>query len=213
MSRPVVVIGAGGHCRVLLDALKLLGRKVYGICDKDASKAGDRIAGVLILGTDEEVTRFSCDAVELVNAVGSIGPTAARASIYKRFSRMGYRFATLVHPAAVIASDARLGEGVQVMAGAILQSGAVVGENSIINTKASVDHDCVVGSNVHLAPGVTLSGNVTVGDGVHLGTGASAVQGVSIGCNSVIGAGAVVLTDVTEAVLAYGVPARQIKTI
>jgi len=210
MNLPVVVIGGGGHCRVLLDALRLSGREVLGICEKDPTLFGDRIRGIPILGTDDEISRFECSDVELVNAIGSVGSTALRAALFCKFRGLGYRFATVIHPSVIIASDVTMDEGVQVMAGAIVQTGSHIGMNSIINTRVSIDHDCVIGTDAHLAPGVTLSGCVRVGSGVHIGTGAIVIQGIEIGRNSIIGAGSVVLRDVAEAIKVFGVPARQI---
>lgn len=209
MNLPLIVIGGGGHCRVLLDALRLSGREILGICDKDPSRFGGRIMGIPILGTDDEIYRFGCDAVALVNGIGSAGSTVLRATTFRTFRCLGYRFATVIHPTAIIASDVTIDEGVQVMAGAIVQTGARVGMNSIINTRASIDHDCVIGTDVHLAPAVTLSGGVTVGNGVHIGTAATVIQGIDIGHDSIIGAGSVVLRDVGAGVTVFGVPARQ----
>ena len=195
---------------MLLDALSLTGRKVLGICLADPSRIGEAIRGVPVLCTDDEMVRFGCDAVELVNGIGSVGSTDVRASLFRKFRSLGYRFSTIIHPSAIIASDVTLEEGVQVMAGAIVQTGSRIGLNSIVNTRVSLDHDCVIGADAHLAPGVTLSGGVKVGDGVHIGTAATVIQGIEIGRNSIIGAGSVVLRDVGEGVTVFGIPARQV---
>ena len=209
MSLPVVILGAGGHARVLLEALRSVSRQVAGIVDADPARIGETVMGVPVIGTDEKVFDFRTDEIELVNGIGSVASTTKRVELFAAFKARGYRFATVAHPSAVIASDAELGEGAQIMAGAVIQVGARIGMNSIVNTRASVDHDCRIGAGVHIAPGVTLSGDVRVGDDVHIGTGATVIQGVHISANSVIGAGSVVLRNVPEGATVYGVPARE----
>lgn len=209
MSLPVLILGAGGHARVLLEALRSSSRQVAGIVDADVSKTGETVMGFPVIGTDEKVFDFRTDEIELVNGIGSVASTAKRVELFAAFKARGYRFATVAHPSAVIASDAELGEGAQIMAGAVIQVGVKIGMNSIINTRASVDHDCIIGNNVHIAPGVTLSGEVSVEDNVHIGTGATIIQGVHISRSSIIGAGSVVLCNVPEGITVYGVPARK----
>lgn len=180
MSLPVIVLGAGGHARVLLDALKLRKKKILGVTDMRPSQVDKKRTRAELLGTDNAVFSYDPKRVLLVNGLGSVGVPSARAELYRKFAKRGYRFLQLVHPSAVIAPDVVLGEGVQVMAGAVVQTGTVIGDNVIINTKASVDHDCRIGSHVHIAPGVVLSGGVTIGDKSHIGTGAVIVQAVSL---------------------------------
>lgn len=210
MSLPVIVIGAGGHARVLIEALRLCSTPILGIVDADIEKRDANLSGVPVIGNDDEILKYRPDEVALVNAVGSVKRTERRQEIFDRFKEAGYIFAVVIHPSAVIASDAVIEEGVQIMAGAIVQPGCVIGRNTIINTKASADHDCSIGCDVHLAPGVTLSGNVRIGNGTHVGTGSSVIQGITIGKNSVIGAGAAVIKDIPDNSVFTGVPAREV---
>lgn len=210
MVRPVIVLGGGGHARVLIDALIQMGVSVLGITEKSITP-GVLIAGVPVIGSDSEVLGYAADHIFLVNGIGSTGDVEKRINLFKTFKEHGYTFYNVIHPLAVLASGVKLGEGVQVMAGAVIQTGSSIGCNSIINTRSSVDHDCVIGDHVHIAPGVTLSGGVKVGKMVHIGTGATVIQGISIGENSVIGAGAVVLGDLPSGVTAFGIPARVVK--
>ena len=211
MSLPVLVLGAGGHAKVLIDALLASCAVIAGIVDPDPRLAGTDLLGVPVLGGDDLVGEFPPSEVLLVNGLGSVGAPVGRRRLFERFKEMGYSFASVVHPSAVVAADVELGEGAQIMAGAVIQPGSRIGCNAIINTRASVDHDCLVGAHVHIAPGVTLSGGVTVGEASHLGTGATVIQGRRIGAESVIGAGALVLNDVAPAVTVVGVPARMVE--
>lgn len=205
---PVIITGAGGHCRVLLDTLALLGREVLFLTDADPHKHGQSLAGCEVRGGHDLILDHATETVELVNGVGSVRQPTARRAMYERFVSQGYRFATVCHPRAVVAASARLEAGVQVLAGAIVQPDATVGENTLVNTRASVDHDCRIGPHTHIAPGVTLSGGVIVGAMSHLGAGATVIQGVRIGRGAVIGAGAVVVRDIPDDAVALGVPAR-----
>jgi sugar O-acyltransferase (sialic acid O-acetyltransferase NeuD family) len=198
VSKPVLVIGGGGHGRVVLDTLHLCGVAVRGICDP-ALPCGDLGPfGVRVLGNDEAVAGFDPKEVDLVNGVGSIESTVARRQVFETFSTRGYRFAVVVHPSAIVAADVALAEGAQVMAGAIIQPGTTIGRNAIINTGARIDHDCRIADHVHIAPGATLSGGVMVGEGTHIGVAAAVIQSVKLGRNCMIGAGAVVTRDVPD---------------
>lgn len=212
MTLPVIVLGAGGHTKVLLDTLRACSVAVIGITDSDPAKTGTAVLGVKILGTDNALQEFPPSAVALVNGIGSVGQTETRRALFEKFKRLGYAFASVIHPAAIVAPSARLGEGVQVMAGGIVQPDCAIGKDSIINTGASIDHDCRIGAHVHIAPGVTLSGGVEVGDNVLIGAGSTVKLGVCIGAHSVIGAGAVVIKDVPPRTKVAGVPAKELRT-
>ena len=210
MNPTVLIIGGGGHARVLIDVLRLQSVAILGITDADTSRMGSNVLGIRVLGTDTVISEFAPESVQLVNAIGSIHLPKGRRAVFEKFKDMGFRFVTVIHPSAVVASDVVIDEGAQIMAGAVIQPGSRIGMNTIVNTRASVDHDCVIGNHVHLAPGVTLSGGVRVGDTSHLGSGATVIQYVTIGSNSVVGAGSVVVTDVPDNAEFAGVPARTI---
>jgi sugar O-acyltransferase (sialic acid O-acetyltransferase NeuD family) len=203
----VILIGAGGHARVLLDILRASGIAVVGAVDKQKAP-GSKLGDVEVLGSDEVLRGHDPSKIRLVNAVGSTGDNQARERIFVQMKSLGFSFETLVHPSAIVSSSALVREGAQIMAGAIVQSGARIESNVIINSGAIVEHDCVIESHAHVAPGVVLSGSVRVGKGAHLGTGATVIQGIEIGSYSLVGAGAVVVSNVPDRTQVLGIPAR-----
>jgi len=207
-TRPLIIIGAGGHAKVLVDALKLFGAQILGISEQDWAMVNTELLGVPIICVDSELERYPSESVTLVNGIGGVKDTALRREVFVRFKMQGYDFSQVIHPAAVISAAATLAEGVQIMAGAVIQAGAKIGENAIINTMTSVDHDCRIGSHVHLAPGVTVCGNVKIGDSVHVGSGATIIQGISVGSQCLIGAGTLVRKNVPAGTTVIGVPGR-----
>lgn len=210
MNLPIIVIGAGGHARVLISVLQTRKMKIMGITDLEAKTAGDCINGISVLGQDNMILEKPPDSILLVNGIGSVGSTLPREAIYKKFKSRGYSFAAVIHPAAMIMDEVKLGEGVQIMAGAIVQTGCRIGDNTIINTGAVVDHDCIIGDHVHVAPGAVLSGGVQVGDRTHLGTAAVVIQEIEIGDSAIVGAGAVVIKNIAANVKVAGNPAREV---
>ncbi|OAS14513.1 acetyltransferase [Paenibacillus oryzisoli] len=207
---PVIILGSGGHAKVLIDILQIQNIEITGICSPDMTFIQNVDNGIHVLSSDADIFEHQPDKVLLVNGLGSVKSTAKREEIFKMFKSKGYTFATVVHPSAIISQNARLLEGAQIMAGAIIQTDSVIGVNSIVSTKASVDHDCKIGNHVHVAPGATLSGGITVDDGVHIGTGATIIQGIHIGRNSLVAAGAVVTKEVREFSVVRGIPAKEL---
>lgn len=212
VSKPVIIIGAGGHARVLISSLKSLQREIVGILSPGTELIGRIVAGIRILGNDDKINDYAPDSVELVNGLGSVTLPEKRQDIYVKFKQNGYSFANVFHPSSVIVDNVQLGEGVQVMAGAIIQTGCVIGDNAIINTGAVVEHDCIIGAHVHVAPGAVLSGGVSIGAMTHIGTAAAIIQGVKIGMSVVVGAGAVVVNDVLAGKKIAGNPAKTLNS-
>lgn len=182
--KPVVLIGGGGHARVVRDALVASGRSLFGVVDRDP--AGVRVSGVTLLGDDAAAMALDPGMVELANGIGGTGDTAPRRLVFETFKSRGFSFVTVVHPSAVVAAEVTLGEGCQIMAGVVLQTGVAVGANTIVNTRASIDHDSLIGAHCHVAPGATICGSVTVGDGSHVGAGAVVVQGARVGAGVLV---------------------------
>lgn len=208
-AQPLIVVGGGGHAKVLIDLALAQGRKVLGFVDRNPSSVPGNILGAPLLGDDGALGRFDAQEVMLVCGIGSTEVSSIREMVFQRLMNAGYRFAALIHPNAVIGRDVLVSDGAVIMAGAVLQAGVRVGINAIVNTRASVDHDCIVGDHAHIAPGAVLSGQVVVGASAHLGTGAVVIQGVTIGSGAFVAAGSVVVKSVPAQARVRGVPARE----
>lgn len=201
-NHPIVIVGGGGHTRVLIGILKRLELPIRGIVTSNEALLDSEVHGVPVLGLEGKV---ALDPQEVAIAIG-VGNWASskgsgldvRAGIYKRYTDQGFFVAPVISHQSITQPDIMLGHGVQIMPGAIIQPGAMVGENTIINTRASIDHDCVIAPHVHVAPGAVLCGSVSVGELTHIGAGAIIIQGIKIGANVVIGAGVTVTQDVAD---------------
>jgi UDP-perosamine 4-acetyltransferase len=209
MNRPVIVIGAGGHAKVLVDAMLLAGVEILGLLDCNAKQAPEVVLGVPVLGDESLLEEHHPDSVLLVNAVGSVMNLQARRSVYEKWRSRGYEFTAVAHPGAIVSEDAEVSAGVQVLAGAVVGPGSFVGENTIVNTNAVVDHDCWIGAHCHIAPGAALSGGVVVGVQTHVGVGSSVIQNIRLGGECLVAAGAVVVQDVPDTARVRGVPAGE----
>jgi UDP-perosamine 4-acetyltransferase len=193
--QPVIILGAGGHAKVVAEALRQSGREIAGLLTPDTAP-GTELYGSSVLGDDKALDAFAPDTIDLANGIGAMPGKIARWTQATRLRGLGYRFISVIHPSAVIAEDVVFADGVQIMAGVVIQPGVRVGLDSIINSGAILDHDCVVGDGSHIAPGVICSGGVTIGDDVHVGTGTAVIQGISIGQGSVVAAGSIVYRDI-----------------
>ncbi|MET4221798.1 sugar O-acyltransferase (sialic acid O-acetyltransferase NeuD family) [Bradyrhizobium sp. LB8.2] len=206
----LIVLCAGGHARVVIEALLSRGIRPDGVIDRDAARVGEKLGGIPITGSDDDILKMSAEKVELVNGLGnrasrSDSGLSGRRALFGRFAALGYKFPVISHVSAVIASDAKLGDGAQVMAGAVIQPAARIGQNVLVNTRAVVEHDCVVGDHAHVAPGAVLCGGVSIGESAHVGAGAVVLVGVNVGAGAIVAAGAVVARDVTAGGFAGGV--------
>jgi UDP-perosamine 4-acetyltransferase len=205
----IVLLGAGGHGKAVLDLLRALGPDRFAVVGLvDAAPRVAQVLGVPVLGDEAELPRLRAEGI--AHAVPAIGDNAARVAAAGRLRALGFGLPALVHPSAVVGAGIVQGEGVVVMARAVIGPEARIGDLALINTGAIVEHDCVVGEAVHVAPGAILAGAVWVGAGALVGAGASVRPGLRIGADAVIGAGAAVAADTPARARVAGVPARPI---
>ena len=213
MKIPVIGLGAGGHARVMLEALRF--NQTYsliGFLDSNSDLIKKDILGVPVLGNDDLLAELSKKISHFFIGLGSTGSVLHRLRLFLRATSLGMSPINVIHPNSIVSPSAVLGSGITVLAGAIINACASLGDNVIINTGAIVEHDSVIGDHVHVATGARLCGSVNIEREVHVGAGATILQGVKIGANSIIGAGAVVIKDVPVGVIVAGVPAKIIKS-
>ena len=207
----VVIVGAGGHGKVVLDILQR-DRDVnpVGFIDDDKTSHGTIIDGLPVLGGINALPDL-IPLHKLDGAIIAIGDNRVRARLFSKLEGLGFKMTRAIHPDALIAHDVKIGEGVVIAAGVVISTGTRIGDNVIINTGVVIDHDNIIEDHTHISPGVNLAGRVTVGKYAHVGLGVTIVEDLTIGENTTIGAGAVVLVDVPANTTAVGVPARIIK--
>lgn len=206
--RDVVVIGAGGHAKVVIDLIRENGNcRIVGLIDADPTPR--HVLGVPVVGDDASLTRLRRTGVR--HAFPALGDNRRRLALADRLRAEGFELINAISRSAMISSSVRLGRGIAIMPGAVVNADSTIGDLAIINTRASVDHDGCVGEAAHVGPGSALAGCVRVGRLAFLGAGASVIPGISIGDGAIIGAGACVVRDVAPGVVAVGVPARVIR--
>jgi sugar O-acyltransferase (sialic acid O-acetyltransferase NeuD family) len=213
---PVIIVGAGGHGIVVADALLAQGREVIGYVDADATLHGQLLLGRPVLGADGALEQHRNEAIELVNGIGGTGDLASlqngsmRRRVQERLEADGWRFASVIHPQAIISVHANVEAGAQVLAGAVVQALARIERGAIVNTRAVVEHHAHVGAFSHIGPGAVLCGHVEVGADSHVGANAVVRQGIKLAERVVAGMGAAVVHDVAAGVVT-GVPARAVE--
>ena len=196
----MILFGASGHAKVILDTLEKQGIKVDFLVDANRE--------IKTLQSYSVVNELEYKFKETDKVIVSIGSNTIRQKIVEKLK---VKYGWAIHPSAVLGDDVVIGEGTVVMAGAVINSSSVIGSHSIINTSASVDHDCVLGDFVHVSPNATLCGHVSVGEGTQIGAGATVIPTLSIGKGATIGAGTVVLSNIPDYAIVAGNPGKIIK--
>jgi UDP-perosamine 4-acetyltransferase len=205
ISSPVVIVGGGGHAKVVIELLRAAGfQHISGLIDQNTAKS--HVLGLPILGTDVDLPRLRHQGIS--HAFVGIGDNVQRFTMGQQLQQFGFELVNAISPAAVISDSARLGCGIAVMAGAVINAEARIDDLSVINTCASVDHDCWVAEGVHVAIGCRIAGNVRIRRLAFLGAGATVIPRITIGESAFIGAGSCVIHDIPDNARAWGVPAR-----
>jgi UDP-perosamine 4-acetyltransferase len=206
-----VIIGAGGHGKVVLDILRAAGvHRPVGFVDADLSLAGTTVGGLPVFGPANQLAKLR-QQHRVKAVVVAIGDNTVRRSYAARATEHGLELVNAIHPSAVVSPTAVVGQNVVIAAGAVICAEAKLADSVIVNTSAVVDHECVVGEAVHICPMASLAGRVTVEAEAFVGMGARVIQCLTVGRRAIIGAGAVVLVDVPEYATVVGVPARVVK--
>lgn len=205
MGKSVIIIGAGGHAKVIADIILNSGDKVVGFLD-DKLKKNEYVLGLPILGKIDNLSEYNEHFVVI-----GIGSNYIRKKISEKFPDIKYY--TAIHPTATIGLNVTIGEGTVIMGNAVINTSSNVGRHCIINTGSLIEHDNTLEDYVHISPNATLGGTVFVGALTHIGLGASVRNNIFITGNCVIGVGSVVVDSIKEKGIYMGIPAKKFKEI
>ena len=211
MQEDIVLIGSGGHCKIIVDSIERLGTfKIAGFIDLE--EIGKEVyRGYKIIGHDEDMQSIYDSGIH--NAfigIGFMGKSNIRKKLYFKMKDAGFNFPVIIDPSAVVAKDATIGEGTYIGRDAVVDADAKIGMNCIINTSAIVEHECIIGDFSHLAVASVICGQTQVGDECFLGANSTVIQRLKISDRCVVGAGSVVLSSIDSDCTAVGVPAKVI---
>lgn len=208
-TKPIVLIGGGGHASVLADILLRQKRDICAVISPDDLGSRAVFNGLTQLLSDQDISRYSPGEVELVNGIGMTPRSGLREKVNRYYLDAGYHFTTVIAESAEVSPHAQLADGVQVLSQALIQAGAVVGPHTIVNSRALVEHDCQLGAYNHIAPGAVLCGQVKTGSQVFIGAGAVILPNCDLGNESIVGAGAVQTVDLGDRSVLY--PAKSVE--
>jgi sugar O-acyltransferase (sialic acid O-acetyltransferase NeuD family) len=208
-ANSLVILGAGGHAKVLIEALRAQGNSdALAALDNNQELWGRKVLGVPVLGGDDLLPGLMENGLRrFVIGLGGVRNNQPRKALFDQALRLGLEPVMVIHPSAIISPSAELGPGCQVLPGAVINADAILGANVVINTRVVVEHDCHLSLHVHVASGAVLCSGCSLGEGVHVGAGAVVRQLLSIGEWSVVGAGAVVVKTIEAKSLVGGIPA------
>ena len=205
MSKNLILVGGGGHCKSVIDVAESAGYTVIGVLDMPEN-VGKDILSTKVIGTDNDIPTYVGMAKFLIT-VGFIKDSSIRVRLYNRVKEAGGEFATVVASSAHVSKYATIGDGTVVMHHAFVNAGARVGSNVILNSFIDIEHDSVIGSHCHISTGAIINGGCIVGDCCFVGSQSVLVNGVVINDNIIVGAGSVVNKSLYKPGIYYGSPA------
>ena len=205
MSKNIILIGGGGHCKSVIDVAESAGYNILGILDMP-EEVGKSVLDYKVIGMDDDIPQY-VDKAEFIITVGFIKNPAIRIRIYNRIKEAGGKLATIIASTAHVSGYATLGEGTVVMHQAVVNAGAKIGENCIINTFCNIEHDAVIGAHCHISTGTMVNGDCKVGERVFIGSQSVLANGIIVGDDIVVGAGSFVRKSIFEKGIYSGNPA------
>jgi sugar O-acyltransferase (sialic acid O-acetyltransferase NeuD family) len=207
----VLILGAGGHGRVVLDILLQAKRwDIVGFLDNNSDIHHRRVDGLPVLGGLHDLERLRTE-LDIGGAIIAIGDNGTRRGVARQIEQTGLELISAIHPSATLARNASIGRNVVIAAGVVVCANCQIGDSVVLNTGCIIDHQTMIGEGSHVCPGVRIAGRVKVEPGVFVGIGATVIPEVTLGCEAIIGAGAVVIQDVLPMATVVGVPAQPIK--
>jgi acetyltransferase EpsM len=210
VKEKLLLIGLGGHAKVILDAISL--QNTYQPMGYIANQKNDETQ-LNYFGDISSKNLNKAKELGINHFIVAIGQNKIRFDFAKLAENEGLKGATIIHPKAIISKSVKIGIGTVIFANAVLNPMAIIRDHVIINTSSVVEHDCEINNYAQLAPNVSLGGGVIINEGVMVGIGAVIVPRIKIGEWATIGAGAVVTRSIKENVVAWGIPAKPVKNI
>ncbi len=205
MTKPLILIGGGGHCKSVIEAAESAEYSILGVLDV-ADNVGKNVLSYKIVGTDEDIPAYM-DKAEFVITVGFIKNPAIRIKLYNKIKEAGGKLATVIASTAYVSKYAELGEGTVVLHQAFVNAGAKVGKNVILNTATNIEHDAVIGDHCHISTGAMVNGECKVGERCFVGSQSVLANCITIGEDIIVGAGSCVRKSITEKGIYAGNPA------
>lgn len=207
-SQKIVVFGAGGHAKVVIDALEACGTPPEAVYDDNQQLWKKTYYGYEVIGGLAALSELKADNVAVV--IG-IAVNQVRFKLAHQLSAMGLRLRGVRHPSAIVSRSAVVAESAQLMGGTIINPDARIGEHSIVNTGGLIEHDTCLDKFIHIGPGAMLSGAVKVLEGAFIGTGACVIPFQKVGAWATVGGGSVVIDEVPDGTTVVGSPARDVR--
>ena len=221
-NRKILLIGAGGHCKSVLDSLislscydviRLVDKVKTGIIpDHEPEDLTSILKVVAVVGDDNDLERLYAEGyTDAFITIGSVGDITLRNNMYLILKQIGFHIPNIIDKSSIVSPFAVLGEGVFIGKNAVVNAEARIGNCTIINSACVIEHECTIGDFVHCAPGSILCGKVHVEAGSHIGAGSVIKQGIHIGADCMIGMGSVVLKNIRPGVIAFGNPCKEVE--
>lgn len=214
MSNPIILVGGGAHCKVIIDIIKE--NKEYDeilISDIKENK-GKELLGIRIEYTDDDLSDLYNKGIKnAFVSLGAVPKSNKRENLFLRLKKIGFKIPSIISKKIIYGANLHVGQGTLIEKGVIIDPDVKIGDNCIINKGCVISHDVLIENNVNLSPGVYLNGNVNIGKNVYIGTGAKIIQGISISDNIIIGAGSVVVKNISDPGTYVGIPAKKIKDL
>jgi sugar O-acyltransferase (sialic acid O-acetyltransferase NeuD family) len=205
--KKIILIGNGGHAKVVIDILHLMkGFQIIGVTSKSL-KPGSTFRNYSVLGDDNILKDYDREKFIVAMGLGGYRDNNLREGVYKYIKKMGFNFINIIHPSAVISESVKLGESVIIFPGVVLNTDVEIGNNTIIATGSTIDHETIIGNNVLISAGVTIGAYARIQDNSVIALGAKVISGITIGKDSLVAAGAVVIKDVPDNESVFGIPA------
>ncbi len=205
MTKNLILVGGGGHCKSVIEAAESAGYNILGVLDTPEN-VGKQVLAYSVIGTDDDIPQY-VDKAEFVITVGFIKNPALRIKLYNKVKAAGGRLATIIASTAHVSKYAELGEGTVIMHHAFVNAGAKIGDNCIINTFVNIEHDAEVGNQCHISTGTMVNGECKIGENCFIGSQSVCANCIEIVSDIIVGAGSVVRKSIRVKGIYAGNPA------